>query len=343
MSILGKRTRRGPRTAFREMDLGLVGVVGLALTGLLLAAALNVGRLSSLLGEVEYTAQLVEAGGLRDGDDVRIAGVKVGSVKGVNLEDDSVEIDFTAGKVDLGDKTRVIVRADNALGSKYLAVEPAGRGLTKQIPIERTDPGISVNEELGRLSRETSKIDEQQLARSFASMSKVLSQSPEEFGSALKGVSALSRTIARRDEELETLLQRASSISGLLAERQGELTSIMSNGSKLFAELAMRREIMSRLLDDVIAASEQLRGLARDHKTSLRPVLTELRTTGTMLAGYRDTLDYALRIYGPFARSLGESVASGPFFQAYLANLTSPEQLVTGGIKGIVQQEIEDY
>lgn len=333
------KKRPGARRSFREMDQGLIGILGLVLTLALLAGALNIGKIMTILGQSTYTAELSEAGGLRNGDDVRIAGLKVGSVKDIQLTEDHVAVTFHLADADLGDETRATVKADNALGSKFLAVEPAGSGSSTRIPLQRTDAGLSVNEELGTLTRRVGEIDASRLAQAMESVSAVLAESPDEFKAALTGVSALSRTLSSRDQELATVLEKASDVSKLLADRNSEVTSILSDGSLLFAELEQRREILGRLLTNVGRATGQLQGLVKDNKTSLKPAMQQLRKTAKLLTVYRGTLDFALKNLGGYVRSLGESVAGGPFFQAYVANLASPEDLITGGIGGIIRQE----
>jgi len=331
------------RKAFGEMDLGLIGVVGLTLTLLLLAAALNIGRIADLVGQATYTADLLETGGLRTGDDVRVAGVPVGDVKNVELAADHVEITFGVGNIDLGDTSHARVKADNALGAKYLEIDPSGHGDIRHIPVARTDSGFAVNEELGKLTRATGEIDTAKLAESFESVSAVLVQTPDEFKDALKGVSALSRTISSRDEDLAVLLKHASSVSALLANRNREITSIVTDGSALFHELELRREVIARLLRNVEAATKQMVGFVHDNEDSLKPALTELLHTADLLKEYRDTLDFTIKNVAVYARSLGEGVASGPFFQAYLANVASPEDLGTGGLSGIIKQEASGF
>lgn len=332
-----RRKRR--RKDFNEMDLGTIGLVGLVLTGLVLAGALNIGKVLELVSGTTYTADLAEAGGLRAGDDVRVAGIKVGKVKDVELKEDHVAVSFGLEDMELGDDTLAMVKSDNALGSKFLAIEPAGEGDEHHIPQERTDAGFAVNEELGELTTSTAEIDEDRLAESFASVSAVLDQTPEEFRVALQGVGDLSNTLSSRDAELARLLRKASNVSEILADRNKDITQIMSDGSLLFDELTRRREILGDLLRNVQRATEQLVGLARDNKLSLGPALTELRRTAGLLGEYRETLALALETTGGYIRSLGESVASGPFFQAYLANIGSPEDLGTGGIAGLLTGE----
>lgn len=339
MATRTKRARkaRPPRMAFSEMDQGRIGLVGLLLTIALLAGALNIGKVLSLVGNATYTADLAEAGGLRSGDEVRVAGIKVGKVNGVELKGDHVEVTFGLEDIDLGDRTRALVKSDNALGSKFLAIEPAGDGDTEHIPMERTDAGFAVNEELGELTTATSEIDEDELAESFESVSAVLNATPTEFRSALEGVGALSKTLSSRDTELAALLEKASNVSSILAKRNKDITAILGDGSQLFQELASRREVLGNLLRNVQRATTQLNGLVADNKTSLKPALTELRNTAKLLTEYRKTLAFALKSTGSYIRSLGESVAGGPFFQAYVANVGSPEDLVTGGLAGLLK------
>ncbi len=331
------RKARLPRRAFSEMDLGRIGMVGLLLTVALLAGALNIGKVMALVGNATYTADLEEAGGLRSGDDVRVAGIKVGKVNAVELKGDHVLVSFGLEDMDLGDKTRAVVKSDNALGSKFLAIEPGGRGDSDHIPLARTEAGLAVNEELGRLTTATSDIDEDELAKSFASVSAVLSATPEEFRSALEGVGALSNTLSSRDADLEVLLKKASNVSEVLAQRNKDITSILGDGSLLFQELASRRIVLGRLLRNVQAATTQLNGLVADNKNSLKPALAELRHTAELLTEYQGTLKLALKATGGYIRSLGESVGGGPFFQAYVANIGSPEDLGTGGLASLLK------
>lgn len=338
---MGKGLRGGLRSrrAFSEMDQGLIGLVGLVLTALLLAGALNIGKVLSMVGESARTAEFSDSGGLRSGDDVRIAGIKVGTVTAVDLADEDVIVTFRVGNVDLGERSRALVKSNNALGSKFLAIEPAGSGDTTNIPRSRTDSGYSANAELGNLTHATGQIDARQLARSMESLSEVMAETPQEFRKALAGVSALSTTISSRDQDLAALLSKASRVSRVLARRSGDITAIVAEGSRLFQELAVRRQILRKLLHDVTEATDQLHGLVADNKNTLQPSLTQLDEAARLLKRYEGTLDFALKNLAPYVRSLGESVASGPFFNAYIANLTSPEDLITGGISGMIKQQ----
>lgn len=341
MSIPRKKSKRkGPRKAFSEMNLSRIGLVGLIVSVVLLGLALNIGKVLELVGNARYTANFAEAGGLRGGDDVRVDGLKVGSVDSVALDGYQVKVTFSLSGVKVGSQSTAEIKSNNALGSKFLAINPSGTGDIHNIPLSQTDAGISVNQELGELTAETTKIDSNQLAASFGSLSKVLAATPTQFRSALAGVSALSQTISSRDADLQVLLQKASSVSSVLAARNQQITGIVSDGGALFQELQQRQVVIAQLLHNVQLATDQMTALAHDNQASFGPALAQLRNAALLLKRYRSTLDYGLKTTGVYARALGESVGSGPFFQAYLANVTSPEDLGVGGIGGLVSSTL---
>ena len=79
---------------FRERNPVPIGAIGLGLIGLLLFGAFNAQNLPIIGSGDSYHAAFTEAGGIRKDDDVRIAGVKVGKVTGIELEGSHVRVDF---------------------------------------------------------------------------------------------------------------------------------------------------------------------------------------------------------------------------------------------------------
>lgn len=333
------------RISMRERNQVTVGIIGLAVAVLLVTVSLNISAVRAILGEETFTAQLSDAGGARSGDDVRVDGITVGSIKSVELEGTSVEVEFGASDVRLGDETRVEVRSENALGSKYLAVEPAGAGSQTTIPVERTSPGYAVSEVLGELTNNNEEIDEEQLARSFESVTQVLEATPEEFDSALEGVSSLSKTVSKRDAELDELLERASSVSEVLADRNREVVSIFTAGSSVFQRIQDQRARLEVLFSEVGQAAEQINLLVEENKKTIGPKLREITRLSTTLNDYRDELAYILQTFPKYARSLGEAVGSGPFFHAYIPNVLAPETLVNPGdiLNQLITNDTSDY
>ena len=102
---------------FRERNPVPIGAIGLLVIAMLLYLAFNASSLPLIGGGTAYSAAFSEAGGIKPDDDVRIAGVKVGKVTGVDLEDGHVRVDFTITEdASFGPQTGASIRMKTILG-----------------------------------------------------------------------------------------------------------------------------------------------------------------------------------------------------------------------------------
>ena len=80
---------------------------------------------AALLGAgARYTAKFTEAAGLKPGNEVRVAGVKVGEVDDVTLDGDRVNVTFRVENTWIGDQTQATIQIKTILGQKYLSLNP---------------------------------------------------------------------------------------------------------------------------------------------------------------------------------------------------------------------------
>jgi phospholipid/cholesterol/gamma-HCH transport system substrate-binding protein len=299
-------------------------VISLAVLVVLMVAAFNLQKFPGFRGTT-YHAELADASGLRKGQMVQIAGTRVGRVSSLRIEDDKVVAEFDVDPgVEFGPETGASVEVLNLLGEKYLELQPAGSGQMEDggtIPLERTAAAYDIVGVLGDLTTTTEQIDDERLQEAFAAISETLNSSSTEIESSFTGLSRLSRTIASRDRELAGLLDSAESVSGLLAERRTDLVALMKDSSLVFDELDKRRAAIDRLLRNARALAVQLKGLAEDNEDEIGPALEQLAVTTTMLKAKKKELRQTAAAMGPYVDILGIIVGTGPWFDAYLANL----------------------
>jgi phospholipid/cholesterol/gamma-HCH transport system substrate-binding protein len=303
----------------RPVLLGAVGLLVIALTALL---TFFLEDLPFFGGGVEHTAEFTEAAGLRVDDEVRVAGLKVGTVTDVELHGGRVRVTFRVSGVGLGDRSRAEIRIKTLLGQKYLALDSEGRDpLTDTIPIERTTSPYDVVEAFNGLSTTVAAIDTDQLAESFRVLSDTFRDSPRHVKQALEGLSALSKTISSRDEQLASLIKGANQISGALAGRNKDFTALITDGNLLLEEISLRRDAIARLLDGTRELSRQLSGLVADNNEQLRPALERLERVTDVLRDNQGALDRGLALAGPYYRVLNNSLGNGQWVDTYLCGL----------------------
>src|SRR3954449_10556327 len=105
---------------FRQRNPVVIGAVSLAVVALLVLAAFRAQDLPVIGGGDTYYAAFREAGGLKANDEVRVAGVRVGKVKKIELRDSSVRVEFKVDKgVKLGAATGAAINVKTLLGAMY--------------------------------------------------------------------------------------------------------------------------------------------------------------------------------------------------------------------------------
>ncbi|MPZ36186.1 MAG: MCE family protein [Rhodospirillales bacterium] len=310
---------------FSEMNPTLIAIVGTGAAALLLVGALSLGSLPLLTGR-DYRALVAEAGGLRPDDPVHVAGIGVGKVGSVSLDGSRVAVDFVINdsRVTLGEDTTVAIKTGTILGKKFLEVTPRGGEELPSgsvIPLERTTAPYQLTEELGQATEKVRNIDVGQLTEALDTMSGTLEQVSPEARSALEGIQRISETVNSRDKALKELLAHAEGATGVLASRKEQMRTLVVDGNALLQEVSQRRQAIRGLIVNASAMARQTNALMAENRAELRPALQRLEAVLEVLKRNEGNLAVALQRLGPFARSLGESVASGPFFNAYIPNL----------------------
>lgn len=315
---------------FRERNPVIIGVVSLSVIALLMLAAFRADRLPIIGSGDTYSADFAEIGGLKAGNEVRVAGVSVGNVMGLELKGNKVRVTFKMDKgTELGTKTAADIRIRTLLGAEFLALTPSGPGNLPKgaiIPLSRTTPPYDVVQAFSELSKTTDQIDVEALANALNVLGDIANKTPEEFRGAIKGVSNLSRNLAARDGEINTLLVNLKKVTGVLNSRDQELVTLFKDSDVLFQAISQRRDSIHRLLISTTAISNQLRILVKETRADLNPALTHLETVTALLRKNEASLDEALRIYPGFTRLFANTLGSGPWFDTYLAGL--PPNLV---------------
>ena len=313
---------------FRERNPVPIGAAGLLAIAVLLLLAFNIQSIPFIGGGDRYRAAFTEAGGLIKGDDVRIAGVKVGKVQEVDLAGDHVVVDFRVTEpAAFGPDTGASVRMKTLLGQKYLALEPAGTGQMKEgaeIPLERTVSSYDIVNAFSDLTSTTERIDTDQLATSLTTLATEFRDSPPHVRSALDGLSRLSRTIASRDAELKRLLASTRSVTGTLAERNKAVESILENTDLLMVELSARREAIHTLFANTSAMAQQITALVRENRAELKPALDQLTKVLAVLQEHEKDLNDTIVAMAPFTRLFANVLGNGRWFDTYIQNLTTP-------------------
>ncbi|MFN6552251.1 MCE family protein [Mycolicibacterium septicum] len=315
-----------PFSERNPVTLGLIGA--LALTAIIVGA-LQFKNLPFVSSGNVYSAYFADAGGLKTGAAVQVAGFQVGEVRSITLKDSHALVTFdVSDDIRVGDRSEASIKTKALLGSKTLEVTPRGDGEQRgTIPVERTTSPYQLPDALGDLSATISGLNTDQLSDSLTTLSQTFANTPPQLQAAVQGVARFSQTLAERDAGLRSLLSNANKATGILSERSDQIVSLVKNTNALLAELRNQSAALDEISSNFTALSQQLRGLIADNQTTLKPALDRLNGVLAIIDNRKSRLQEAFVGLSDYATALGEAVSAGPFFKAYLSNLL-PGQFV---------------
>ncbi len=322
MSGRWARLRSLPR--FRDMNPVPIAIIGLVLTVAVVLGALQYDKLPFIDSSVGYKAQVADAAGLKSGDDVFVAGLKVGKVGNIGIEGDHVLVDFSVNDdIRLGKDTSAAIKTESMLGKRGLTVRPQGAGDIGDggvIPLSRTTTPYALTEALGDLTTNVGEIDTDSVTQALESFSGAFADAPDDLRQALDGVTRLSESINKRDEKLQDLLKNANGVTGVLRDRSDQLNALVVDANALMAQLDERKQMLNQLIVHIGAVSDQLTGFVEDNREDLKPALDNLHAVLAVMQKNRDNISDSLDGVTKYMYALGDSVANGPYFMAYIQN-----------------------
>jgi virulence factor Mce-like protein len=261
-----------------------------------------------------WKARFTSVSGLRDGDDVRVAGVKVGRVEEVKvIDNDEAEVTFILQKEQkIYDSTRLGLRYQNLLGQRYLSLTAgANRAMEMspgdEIPKSMTNPGFDLTALLKGFEPLFNVLQPDQVNKMASNIIAVLQGEGGTVESLLQQTADAADYLASRDAVFTQVLQNLTPVLENLSEQSGNFDATVDQLGALMSGLASQRATFAGSIDNIGALVESTSGLLDDIRPGLKYDVSRLRTTAAILAQNRARLGKALdglpEIFGGLARA----------------------------------------
>ncbi|MGW4535505.1 MlaD family protein [Nocardia sp. NPDC004340] len=265
----------------RELRAGLVAAVVFA-AGLLAAAVLY----AVPFGARTYVAELSEAQSVQAGDDVRVAGVPVGTVKDLELRPDRVIMRFTVRSgVFLGDLTSLDIRMLTVVGGHYVAVVPAGtKPLGQQhIPSDRVRLPYSLIQAFQDATAPLRAMNGNTLRGNLSALAGSLEQSPGSLREVLNGVQGFVDVLDRQRADVSRAVALADEYVTAIDGARGELRRLIEKINLLETLLVNNRAELREAVRSLDRVVNRLGGLQPAWESTLKPMAEQLSTAATRL------------------------------------------------------------
>ena len=276
-----------------------------------------------------YSAIFSDASRLKTGDTVRVAGLRVGTVRGVSLQPDrSVLVKFDADRsIVLTTGTKAEIRYLNLVGDRYLDLVD-GPGSTKvlaagsQIPKDRTAPALDLDLLLGGLKPVVQGLNPQDINALSASLIQVLQGEGGTLDSLFSKSSSLTNSLADNNQVIEQLIEDLRSTLDTLSKDGDEFSGAIDRLAQLVKGLSNDRDSIGNAIQQLDAGTTSISDLLGQARPPLAGTIDKLNTLGTYLDNDKARLDDSIGRLPNIYRKLARVGSYGAFFPYYICGIT---------------------
>jgi phospholipid/cholesterol/gamma-HCH transport system substrate-binding protein len=266
-----------------------------------------------------YSAVFTDASRLKTGDTVRVAGIRVGTVKGVSLEPDRkvlVEFDTDRSLV-LTTGTKAQIRYLNLTGDRFLELADSP-GSTKilsagsQIPVDRTAPALDLDLLLGGLKPVIQGLNPQDVNALTSSLIQILQGQGGTLESLFSKTSSFSNSLADNSQVIEQMIDDLRTLLDTLSKDGDQFSGAIDRLERLVSGLSTDRDPIGEAITSLDNGTAPLAGTV-DELNRLAPLLD---------GAHKDYLDATLQQLPELYRKLARVGSYGGFFPYYICGIT---------------------
>lgn len=295
---------------------------GLA-TGLLVA---TIGNLS-FGATKEYRAVFADATGVVAGDDIRVAGVKVGTVEDIEIhENNKALVTFTVdADTVLDESTRATIRFRNLLGQRYISLARQGKSGEKldegdTIPISRTQPALDLTVLFNGFKPLFEALSPDDINKLSYEVVQVFQGEGGTVESLLATTASLTQTLADRDQVIGDLLENLTYVLDHIADRDQQLGRLIVSFQDLVTGLKEDRQAILDSLDGISDLAVETAGLVDDLREPFVRDIKQARKFLKVLDNGKGEIDRVLQVMPIKINKFGRTGTYGSWFNFYLCH-----------------------
>ena len=333
--------------SFRERRPWIVGLVSLILLTVAVSFAFSINKFQGLRGVYTVSAQLEDAAGLQAGNEVRVAGVKVGRVTDVELTDEAALIEMEISRdVQLPAASRLEVKLKTILGQKFIDLQlprafVASRGEDGAvggflaegdvIPLEQTRVPFDIYQAATKGTAVLEEIDKKAVRQMLKVLAKTVGTSGGDLRRALVSLNDVGKVLSAKSADISRLLRNTDKVSGVLASSDSDIDGLLVRSADVLGVLAERRETISSLLAATNHLTANLGTLIEVARGSINLGVADLNTILITAEGELDVIGKSLDELGISQKMFAQPLRFGKFIEGHVCALTTEDTCVPDG------------
>jgi phospholipid/cholesterol/gamma-HCH transport system substrate-binding protein len=278
-----------------------------------------------------YKALFSNVQGLSSGDDVRVAGVRVGTVSGIKIvQHNLAQVSFSVvNERPLPKNVQVYLRYRNLVGQRYIDVQQ-GTGddnalLTKgeTIPLSQTHNALDLTALFNSFQPLFQGLDAPAINQLSDEIVQTLQGEGGSFDHLFRSLGDLTNSLADKDQVIGSVVDNLASFLTGVGQRDGELDNLIVQLQGFISGLAQDRTTISNAIDGVNNLATTTAGLLSEARAPLAKDISDLSALTANLNAGSATIQRALNLLPPTTAVLTRTGSYGSWFNFYLCSITA--------------------
>jgi phospholipid/cholesterol/gamma-HCH transport system substrate-binding protein len=275
-----------------------------------------------------YHANFTDASRLKAGEDVRIAGVQVGSVKSVKLKNDNtVDVKFTLNeRYQLYSSSRAVIRYQNLVGDRYMEIT-SGPGELRKLPAggtigtANTQPALDLDALLGGLRPVVKGLDGKKVNEITAAMIEALQGQGGALSDLLSNTGSFSQTLADRDQLIGDTITNLNTVLATVDSKGSQFNTSIDQLQQLITGLAEGRDPIAGAIGPLASAENDLTEMLQKSRRPVQGVIENARPFAQRMHERRAEVNPVIENLAENYLRLNALGAYGAFFNIYYCSV----------------------
>ncbi len=278
-----------------------------------------------------YKAVFTDVTSLNVGDDVRIAGVRVGSITGLKIiNHDQAQVSFDVSKSrTLPVSSIAKIRYRNLIGQRFLEIDDGAgdpNDLLKAhgtIPVAQTQNALDLTALFGGFQPLFQGLNPTEINELSLSVIQTLQGEGGTIELLLQQVGDVTNALADKDQVIGELIDNLNSLLTTVAQRSSELGDLVDQLQRFVSGLSADRTTIGNSIDNINSLAESTTNLLIQARPPLQQDVTALTNLAANLNKNSGDLASAIQTTPLVAGELTRTASYGSWFNFYLCQITA--------------------
>lgn len=302
-----------------------VAVTGLA-TAMLALTIIN----GAVSGGKHYNAIFSDVTSLNLGDDIRMAGVRVGQVDSIaNYQHNEAIVGFSVeSDVRLAQTTTATIRYRNLIGQRYIQLDEGDGSLDTplkngaRIDIQHTQPALDLTVLFNGFQPLFQALSPDDINQLSGEIIAVFQGEGPTVDNLVAQTADLTKTLADKDDVIGRVVTNLNDVAQALIGHDGEFTTLVSTLQRFVSGLAADRTSLGQAITGIAGLTTDVGDLLLQVQGPLTQSIKSVGEVAANLAGSSGALNSFLQTLPGKLTTIGRAVSYGSWLNFYVCTIT---------------------